>query len=290
MKLLLSLTGGYKRVMDRLLGLQAETQTFINAQYSALGYDIVLSVCAVTDNGNGTVNIASGIIYLGGDTLRYDGGVNIAADGSQAFVRGGAVTSYPSIFGDGSTKNIYTETKAVVAAQDPTNQFQIKIGLSLYNLQQYIKDQINASEVKGTIKEIYDLDGTFLLNFDTDGLGVTPAWTGWALDNGNFDTPGSAGKVIVGAGVYTDPVSGLQTTFVNRATDGEISHVLTIPEMPSHSHPQRADIYNNAAAGTTPPAGQDGSGTRGATLPTGGDQPHNNMQPYNVAYRVVKIV
>jgi len=289
MKLLSTLTGGYKRVMDRLLTLQSETQIFINAQFAALGFDMVLQGCEVTDNGNGTVTIAPGIILIGGNAVRYAGGSNISADGSMAFVANAPVTSTPGIFGDGSTKALYSEVFAGVAAQDPSNTSQIKIKTTLYNLQQYIKDQINAAEPKGTIKEVYDLDGTFLDNFNTDGLGVTPKWINWALDNGNNGTPGSAGKVLVAAGVYTDPVSGLETTFVAGDTGGELAHKLTVAEMPSHTHPQGADVYYSTGSGSSHTAGDSGSGSRGNTLATGGDTPHNNMQPYNVPYRVVKI-
>jgi len=278
--------------MDRLLTLQSETQTFINAQFANLGFDLVLQGCAVTNNGNGTVNIAPGIILVGGNAVRFAGANNISADGSMAFVLAAPVTSYPSIFGDGSTKNIYSEIFATIAAQDPTNYSQIKIGLTLYNLQQYVKDQINASETKGTIKEVYDLDGLFLTNFNSDGAGVTPPWIGWQLDNGNAGTPGSAGKVLVGAGVYTDPVSGLETTYVSGDTGGEINHTLTVDEMPSHTHTTAQIFDTGGGSGPHPITTTAISRTNaGLTInPTGGGLAHNNMQPYGVAYRVVKVV
>lgn len=289
MKLLSTLTGGYRRVMDKLLSLQTETQTFVNAQFASIGFDLVLQGCAVTDNGNGTVNIAAGIVLIGGNAIRFAGANNIASDGSQAFVAGAAVSSFPEVFGDGSTKNIYSEVFATIAAQDPTNTYQIKVKTTLYNLQQYVKDQINAAEVKGTVKTIYDLDGTFLENFNTDGLGVTPAWINWALDNGNYGTPGSAGMVIIGVGTYTDPVSGLQTNYPYPSTGGEMNHTLSVAEMPAHSHQQGADVYYTVGSGGSHAAGDSGNGARGNTLSTGGGGAHNNMQPYRTAYRVVKI-
>jgi len=289
MKLINVLSGGYRRVMDTLLGLQTEMIAGLNAQFGSLSYDLVLSGCAVTNNGNGTVNIAAGMIYIGGQLLRFAGAANIAADGSQAMVLGAPVTSTPWPFADGSIKNLYSETMAVVGPQTVLNIYQIKIGLTLFTLQTYIQAQINASEQKGTIKEVYDLDGTFLANFNTDGLGVTPYWINWALDNGNYGTRGSAGKVIVGAGVFTDPVTGLQTTYVDNTNGGELNHVLTTAEMPSHSHQQGADVYYTTGSGGSHAAGDSGAGARGNTLATGGGAGHNNMQPYNVAYRVVKI-
>jgi len=291
MKLLLALTGGYKRVMDRVLTLQSETQTFINAQYAALGYDMVLSGCAVTDNGNGTVNIAPGIVFLGGDTLRFDGAANISSNGTMAFVRGGAVTSYPSTFADGSTKNLYSEAKAVIAAQDVDNIYQIKVTTTLYNLQSYIQDQVYQSEVKGTIKEVYDLDGTFLANFDDSGLGVTPRWLNWARDNGNNGTPGSAGMVIIGAGTYTDPVSGQQTVYANGVPLGETKHALTAAENAPHTHTLPSNPTSIEDTGTATYIGltQNPGKAPGSTGSSGLGTPHNNMQPSMPAYRVVKI-
>jgi hypothetical protein len=289
MKLLLSLTGGYKRVMDRLLTLQSETRIFVNAQYAALGYDMVLSGCAITDNGNGTVNIAAGIIFIGGDSLRFDGAVNISADGSMAFVTGNPVTSLLSPFGDGSSKNIYSEIKAVIAAQDPTNIFQIKISTSLYNLQLYIQDQIYRSETKGTIKEVYDLDGTFRANFDSTGLGITRRWLGWALDNEENETPGSVGMATIAAGTYTDPVSGLETIYTAGIPIGERLHVLTPTETPTP-----AGIPPGLDGPRQKP--EDGGGEniyyvngplKAAANAAAG---HNNMQPSMPLYRVVKMI
>ena len=101
MKLINTLPGGYRRVMDTLLGLQTEMITAVNAPFAALGYDLVLSGCAVTNNNNGTVTIAPGIMYVGGQTVRFDGAQNISADGSQAIILAAAVTSTPWPFADG---------------------------------------------------------------------------------------------------------------------------------------------------------------------------------------------
>ena len=288
MKLINTLTGGYPRVMDTLLGLQTEMITMGNAPFAALGVDLVLSGCAVTDNGNNTVNIAPGLMYVAGNTLRFDGASNIPSDGTQAITTGSLTTSTPLSFADGSTKDIYSEAKAVVAAKDQANSQQIIIKTTLYNLQQYIKDQINASEPIGTIKEMYDLDGTFMSNFDTTGKGITVAWQGWALDNGNNGTPGSAGRVLIGAGVL-----GVES-YNYGAIGGESTHTLLTPEMPSFTvdTPINAEHYTTQSGGSDHPYGAAGPAERTDILtsnPVGSDQPHNNMQPYKVVYRVVKV-
>lgn len=65
-------------------------------------------------------------------------------------------------------------------------------------------------------------------------------------------------------------------------TGGEKKHILTINEMPSHTHPLTPK--NNSATGlyeikATNATGEGGSAITGAT---GGGQAHNNMPPYYV--------
>jgi hypothetical protein len=282
MKLINTLSGGYRRVMDTLLGLQTEMITAVNAPFAALGYDLVLSGCTVTNNNNGTVSIAPGIMYVSGQMVRFDGAANIPANGSQAIILGNATTSVPWPFADGSSKNLYSEIKAVVGVQDPNNNTQLKIKTTLYNLQLYIQDQIYQSETIGTIKTIKDSTGTFIDNFDENGNGVTPRWINWAIDKD------SAGRAIIGAGIYTDPISGLETTYAPGATLGEVDHVLTPTEAPTP-----AGLPPGVNGPHQKPG--DGGGTsiyylsgplqNGANAATG----HNNMQPSIVYYRVEKV-
>lgn len=232
MKELLTLQGGYPREMDYLLNLQAELYTMSNGLFSGLGVDMVLSGCAVHDNGNGTVNIAAGLVYISGEVLRYDGENNIIADGSKAFAKGAYTATDSKLFADGFNKNVYREAKAITADAAGTIA-EVKIKTSLYTLKQYIQDCVNASEPVGSIKHIYDLDGTFLTNFDGSGLGVTPRWLKWALDNGNNGTPGSPGMSLVAAGTYTDPVSGEETVYSSGVKGGARTHKITAAEAPT---------------------------------------------------------
>ena len=94
-------------------------------------------------------------------------------------------------------------------------------------------------------------------------------------------------------GVWTREDEGLVhigsgSTYTAGTTGGEKTHTLTVDEMPSHSH--KDGWSANGAAGTATSAfggvqlsavyaqGYDSDNT-------GGNQPHNNMQPYVVVNR-----
>jgi hypothetical protein len=75
---------------------------------------------------------------------------------------------------------------------------------------------------------------------------------------------------------------------VVKGTGGEKAVTLTTDQMPSHTHQQRA-LGSTTGGGSIGPATQTAAGTPGgdsglATGGAGNNQPHNNMQPYIVAY------
>jgi microcystin-dependent protein len=99
---------------------------------------------------------------------------------------------------------------------------------------------------------------------------------GWVLCDGNNGTPDLRDRFVLGAG----------HNYAVDSTGGESEHILTIEEMPSHSHKY-----------TTPLKGRDNSGIDSGnhydgetfmhplidgekTESVGGSQPHNNMPPY----------
>ena len=115
-----------------------------------------------------------------------------------------------------------------------------------------------------------------------------------------FNLPNLKGRAVVGR----DP-SDTDFNSIGK-TGGEKEHILTINEMPSHGHDlygeDREDvdsnlngIYDSAASGWKGIVGY-GNGIWGSAdyagreyiANTGGDQPHNNLQPYIVMNYIIK--
>lgn len=95
------------------------------------------------------------------------------------------------------------------------------------------------------------------------------------VDADNFTVPDLRERVAIGASV----------TYELGTTGGEIDHQLTVDEMPSHDHEMQFRI-NQTGFGNYHMAVGSNSGTfLRNDIPifdTGGDLPHNNMQPYIV--------
>ena len=92
--------------------------------------------------------------------------------------------------------------------------------------------------------------------------------TTFGVGNGSttFNLPDLRDRFVVGAG----------TSYNNNDTGGEATHVLTIEEMPAHSH----GIY--IGQGTRPGTYHSDSSYNQQinTTSVGGGQPHNNLPPY----------
>jgi len=109
----------------------------------------------------------------------------------------------------------------------------------------------------------------------------------WGNGDGltTFNLPDLRGRGPIGAGQG----NGLTNRILSES-GGEEQHTLTIAEMPSHTH--SATSYDGGPSGPDPNIfdGTDSPLPFGTVTigPTGGDQPHNSMQPYAVVNFIIK--
>jgi microcystin-dependent protein len=133
-------------------------------------------------------------------------------------------------------------------------------------------------------------DGRSLVRADYANLFGAIGTVWGAVDSTHFNIPDLRGCTLLGQGL-----AGSGTTFNLGTYGGEETHTLITSEIPSHSHvdaghthaesvaaPNATTIGPGAPQPTAVPAiGVTGSGNANIQN-TGGDGPHNNMQPYAV--------
>jgi microcystin-dependent protein len=119
--------------------------------------------------------------------------------------------------------------------------------------------------------------------------------TRWGVGDGvtTFNLPNlnSTNRVLVGSD-NSDPAATTPTGYAVGATGGEKTHVLTVPELPPHTHTSNTDPFALAAGAVGGAmvgdiAGQSSTGTF-ASNSTGDGVAHNNMPPYAAVLYMVK--
>lgn len=106
---------------------------------------------------------------------------------------------------------------------------------------------------------------------------------GWLICDGTQGTPDLRGRVILGEG----DGPGLTSRYLNQS-GGEENHILTINEMPAHSHHYYRGHDRGSGGGTSDVQHRDDDTSSRNTDNTGGNNPHNNMPPYRVLTYIMK--
>lgn len=121
--------------------------------------------------------------------------------------------------------------------------------------------------------------------------------TGFKLCDGTNGTPNLCGRTIIGVGAWADAYGSTIYSIGN--TGGEREHQLTIAEMPAHQHgtvggddgypysnPWGTYDFSGKYLGHS--GGTDLNNPSPFSSVTGGNQPHNIMQPYIALYYIIK--
>ena len=253
-------TGGFPLDQGVLNDLQKGILEAEGALAALLGPLAIISGCAVTGG-----SAANGIVAVNGEILPFVGGVLgakvivVEADTNLTYFDASTppsnITRYAT-FGDDGVQN------------NPWVNFIRNDGTCILP-QQYDVKQIDCPSAYITA------------NFDSTGLGINLR-TGWAICNGNNGTQVRLGRVAV-------QLDASQTEFATIGqTGGEKTHVLTIPEMPAHTHgfidPTGGLDFGSGSTRTSNTNA--GAGTTGST---GGGGAHNNLQPYLVTLFIQKL-
>lgn len=107
--------------------------------------------------------------------------------------------------------------------------------------------------------------------------------SGWFLCNGSNGTPDLRNLFVVGADADAGGVAKSTVSGSALQSGGEATHVLTIPEMPAHTH----TVKSTGGAGTGYATA--GFNTLGdVTGSTGGGGAHNNLPPYYALAYIMK--
>ena len=204
-------------------------------------------------------------------------------------------------------KKIGTDTNCsdVVTLMDNSNtvislQNQINdLSNSVKTLQQQVTnlqsaDSSKAAQISSLQSQVSNLqnDNTSAKNFlkahPIGSVFITSDGTNPGNYYGGSWSAYAQGRVLIGVGGTSD-TNGGYWSFSNQQYGGEFTHRLSVAEMPSHSHSVVTwENYSMSPRTGVKVAktydGADGNNTSARTDATGGDQYHNNVQPYVAVY------
>ena len=262
--------GGFRLSTNILAAVQASYSLF-NALGWIGGNLTIISGCEV--NGS---SVSDGVVFINGEVFNFKGG-NL---GTYVIIRE-TVTSYP--FQNGTVKPVIRERFVSFGTSTPDKNYLWADFKRLFPTKdiQAFKDDHNTRITNLEGKQAFAVG--MILRYDQP-LSVPPP-AGWI----DWKPAGEQGRVWVSR-------SESDTDFGLGSTGGEKTHQLTKNEMPAHSHRQGSEtLYNDFGGGTfignrnygNPP--QLPAYRNQNTSLEGGDEAHNNLQPY-IAVRFIKYI
>jgi len=138
---------------------------------------------------------------------------------------------------------------------------------------------LQTSALQFEVKQMSVTQAYIDANFDITGLGINLC-AGFAICNGQNGTENLDGRVGIGYGSVQNNIGGF---------GGEKEHILTVSEMPVHSHVIKGSVNTSGGAGANSVSNTANNASDMETLSEGGGLAHNNMQPYIVQLYIMKL-
>jgi hypothetical protein len=243
--------------LDHLQKVQAAyTEGFI-AMAQLVGNNTIISGMQVTGG-----NITDGYVVINGEVLRFVGG---------SLSSHIAIVEQPTavVFDDNSSHDVEFVRYATSALT----------GVVAYSDLVRLENLRNIW-LPGDIKEKY-VDAAYeAANFDVNGFGINRE-LGWRKLSSVVPT--AAGKVFVNK---DDADSDFDTV---GKTGGAKTVTLSVAQMPSHSHSVALNAASDSGGGSITSGGATGNDGNVGTSSQGNGDAHENMPPYFVILKLVKL-
>ncbi|MCZ2141067.1 MAG: hypothetical protein LC096_06695 [Bacteroidia bacterium] len=260
--------GGLWLTQNTFEYMQAGISNVLDAIAQLVGHRAVLNGVQVVGG-----NVTNGWISYNGMILPFVGGTKTDHIDIETIIT-------DEQFDDGNLKPTYTTKRLIMVS--------VATGTSFPFAQLIYASKIKDIHLPGDIKELACDADYITANFDNTGLGINLR-QGWAICNGNNGTINKKGRVSVM--LDTD-----QTEFDTIGKPGGAkTHSLTEPQLPVITPQIRGGQNGSASGGSWDNAPIDWSETgnpHGYIVngkPFGGNQPHNNLQPYIVTLFIQKL-
>lgn len=234
----------------------------------------------VTGMEVGGSSVASGWLVYNGELIKF----NASTIANYVKI---SESSISVLFEDGLNKAVYYEKTAVC---DVTGDFQFSELVRIEPFTKPLKTKYDNVWLSGDIKMIYCTNEYRDIYFDLSGLGRLER-LGWKICNGLNDTIDFGGRVPVGFdGNTIDPNNNVWDVDYNTigSTGGEKKHQLSIGELPEFDLPIPQGDSFTGPGGTRVGRGS-ANPNNSSTLKIGGNEPHENRQPFVTVLFIQKI-